>query len=961
MEAYKDILAEHHIPLDEDLIVYTDLRRNAGPSAVNQLFSKIHDSVDAIVCVNDGLAFGVMDSFKSQGYKIPEDIAVTGSMDIAECLFSQPPLTSIQEPLYELGRQAAYQLFRKMKGVHHSDIHSIITRPILRESCGCKPASKSLDAFHPTDSKEINAHKFRQTCYKIMTKNRCDHYESLDEILILFNRALSNGQAEEFLAAIKQHLKSMVRSHHIIPWLKILSKMHHMILAISAGCIENSNYHFQLLVSLSDIKDEYQHRAIVYQSFDTDNYINFFREIVNNLNSSFDLNAVRDYAINLLNLTDLSISVYDKSSKDLSIARNVMTVRHKKSIQVDKETPYFPSNHLLPQSVPSFKEAYALIVFPLSFRKKPLGFLTLNLSDRRGSAFENMQAIISTALKNELQIEELIEAESRFSDIAHSTSDWLWETNDHHVFTYCSNSVSNTLGITGNQLVGIDIKLLSMEENPNFYDLMKNHAHLSGVECWFSYNESDISCLLMSAKPIFKEGNFTGYRGILKDITGQKLQEDRIKYLAYNDVLTGLPNRTHFNNQLRQLLVSSEASQESFALIFLDMDRFKYINDSMGHAAGDALLQKLAKRLSAVLRSNDTLARLGGDEFTLLLPSIQQISEVTTIANTILEKTASAFILNDTKVYITLSMGIALYPSDGINDITLLKNADTAMYKAKSQGKNRYVFYDRQIEETNVSRMVYDELLHRALADNNFYVHYQPKIDARSNKVIGYESLVRIKDPKKGIIFPGQFIGLAEELGIIEQVDEKVLRLVCQQYRQWSNQGIKVPLIAINLSPLELRDTKIVSKYMNILAEYDVDPTNIQLEITENALIENESMALDILTSFKNCGFSLALDDFGIGYSSLSFIQIYPIDTIKIDRSFIKDLSQNIRNRAIIEAIIQIAKTLDLSIVAEGVETKAQLTLIQQLDCHKIQGYYYSPPLAPDKAIAMLDEKYLFT
>jgi diguanylate cyclase (GGDEF)-like protein len=397
-------------------------------------------------------------------------------------------------------------------------------------------------------------------------------------------------------------------------------------------------------------------------------------------------------------------------------------------------------------------------------------------------------------------------------------------------------------------------------------------------------------------------------------------------------------------------------NNKKFALMFIDLDHFKNINDSMGHATGDLLLIKIADILKCSIRSRDIIARLGGDEFVIILPDIKDEGDIIKIAEHIFKSIKKPILLNDKQVYSALSLGISIYPHDGLDAQTLLQKGDNAMYQAKSQGRNGYVFYDKLLEEKNTLRNMYEEILRHALAMNGFINHYQPQVSAETGTIVGFEVLVRIYDEHKGIVAPNHFIPLAEELGLIGQIDEQVFEKSCEQHKKWREMGLNNVRLSINLSALQLRDDAILANYIRILARYEIAPNDIQIEITENALIENADVALKILQGFKDHGVSIALDDFGTGYSSLNCINLYPIDTIKIDRSFVKDVVDNPKNKAIIQGVLLIARKLNLKIIAEGVETKEQYELMKQLGCDEIQGYFFYKPCSARDAQILLQE-----
>lgn len=950
MRLYQQLLKQYDLPFDEELVVYANLNRGSAKVTFGSFLDKGDKEVDAVIAISDNQALGVIDAGRDRGLRVPEDFAVVGSMNTLEGAFSNPALTSIEEPLFELGRAAATELIAQIEGKPaNKEIH-IPTSLTVRQSCGCKSVNH-LEAYQKmtTVGKESlsldNDPIFEET--KAYFKDLVEQYkggivrDEVADFLKMYQKAVHNKDFAPFLVELQHKLEEALKSEDIMLWLALTAK-----LQLSALCYLESRPEEHSLITfiaqLISLKNEIEQSAIKFQRFETEYYLNYFRAIVNNLNSSFDLTTIKKYTVDILQLSELYISLFHDLSADVVTASSMVSVRSNQFIDLDNKD--FVANKLVPNGVEHYHERYTLVVFPLSFRNKPIGFMTLNLSNRKGVAFENLRAIISSALKNEILIQDLKKAEERFSDIAHSTSNWLWETDVNHNFTYCSNSSSDIIGYPPEVLIDTPIIQNSMGDSNYFYQSMLNQEDLNEMECWYQHESGNVICLLISAKPIITETGFQGYRGIFEDITEQKLQEEKIKNLAYSDILTGLPNRTRFQDKLEETLALAAKHNSKFAIMFIDLDHFKHINDTMGHAAGDQLLVKLAERLDLSIRSTDMLARLGGDEFIIILPELEDEEDIIDIAERIFNNIKDPVSINDKPIYITLSLGISIYPTDGDDAQSLLKKGDNAMYQAKSQGRNGYVFYDKVLEEKNNLRNTYEEVLRDAIANDGFVLFYQPQVSTSNGELLGFETLIRIENESMGIVPPNNFIPLAEELGLIGQVDAWVFEECCSQYAQWRGEGFNHIRLSINLSALQLRDDSVLIKYLAILKRYDVDPADIQIEITENALIENEGVALTILEGFKAYGLTIALDDFGTGYSSLNCINLYPIDTIKIDRSFVKDALYNPKNKAVIQGIVLIANSLNLKTIAEGVETQEQYEFIKQLGCDEIQGYYFHKP-----------------
>ncbi|WP_171736984.1 EAL domain-containing protein [Vibrio sp. 99-70-13A1] len=963
MDIYQSLLKKYDLEFDESMVVYSDLKRRSAKSKIEEYIECHGKKFDAVITINDNQALGIVDACLEQGIRVPEEVAVVGSMDTLEGAFTSPALTSIQEPLFELGRAAAIELIAQIEGKPARSEVKIPTSLITRESCGCRPSetSKLQSASLELDFKNLNADEdpifkeAQQSFEKVIVQHKGGIIrDDVTSLLFSYQDAIYKQKYAAFLSKLKQQLEKELKSEDIMLWLGLASKLQICSLQY-LETKESSASLVQFISDLTALKSEIEQLTIKFQSFETEYYLNYFRAIVNNLNSSFDLSTIKKYTVDILQLSELYISLFKNVNDENILAENIVSVRDNKFIELDNTI--FNASDILPSGIEPYKDRYSLVVFPLSFANKPIGFMTVNLSNRKGTAFENLRAIISSALKNEMLIQDLKKAEERFSDIAHSTSNWLWETDVDNNFTYCSNSSTDIIGYAPEYLLGKGVNALNIDNGDFYINIMANHENLSDVECWYQHQNGNVICLLISAKPITKEGKFSGYRGIFEDITEQKLQDEKIRNLAYSDILTGLPNRTLFQDKLAETIEIFTKNDKKFALMFIDLDHFKNINDSMGHAAGDLLLIELAKRLSSSIRSRDILARLGGDEFVIIVSDISDEAEVIDIAQRIFNSFKEPINLYNKPVYVTLSLGISVFPNDGLDAEELLKKGDSAMYQAKSQGRNGYVFYDKVLEQKNHLRNIYEQVLRDAIANQGFMLNYQPQVSVRTQEVLGFEVLLRIIDPKLGVVAPNLFIPLAEELGLINILDEWVFEHACKQYAQWHQSGLGGVRLSINLSAVQLRDDAVLNKYIKIIEKHHVNPNDLQLEITENALIDNEEVALKILKGFKQYGVSIALDDFGTGYSSLSCINLYPIDTIKIDRSFVKDAVTNLRNKAIIQGTVLIANNLNLKIIAEGVETNEQCVFIKQLGCDEIQGFYYYKPCSALHAKALLEKQ----
>jgi diguanylate cyclase (GGDEF)-like protein len=443
-------------------------------------------------------------------------------------------------------------------------------------------------------------------------------------------------------------------------------------------------------------------------------------------------------------------------------------------------------------------------------------------------------------------------------------------------------------------------------------------------------------------------------RSYIFDITERKRIEEILQYQAFHDALTDLPNRALFHEQLALAIANAHRNQTQMAAIFLDLDCFKNINDTLGHSTGDRILRLFGKRLNSCLREGDTIARWGGDEFTILLPYIKNVEEVAKLAERLLREIKQPFEVGEHKLYIKSSLGIAIYPQDGEDPETLLKNADAALYRGKEQGRDRYQFYSSTMTSKVSEWLKLEHLLHQALAKDELFLVYQPQLDLQSGQIIGMEALLRWNSPELGLVSPAKFIPLAEDNGLIVPIGEWVLKTACDQIKAWQVTGMEPFKVSVNLSARQFQNANLVEMVTQILQETEIDPQWLELEITETTIMQNVNFARRALEKLQQIGVRISLDDFGTGYSSLGYLKQFPFHTLKIDQSFIRDLKENSRDTAIVSAVIALGRGLNLRVIAEGVETQQQLELLRNLQCEAIQGYWLSKPLTAVEIVNFL-------
>jgi diguanylate cyclase (GGDEF)-like protein/PAS domain S-box-containing protein len=450
-----------------------------------------------------------------------------------------------------------------------------------------------------------------------------------------------------------------------------------------------------------------------------------------------------------------------------------------------------------------------------------------------------------------------------------------------------------------------------------------------------------------SAAPIHdRRGHVTGAVMVFRDVSMARALSLKMAHLAQHDSLTDLPNRALLSDRLTQALALAHRNEQRLALLFLDLDRFKRINDSLGHAIGDRLLQSVAERLLACVRSSDTVSRQGGDEFVILLPQVTQPADAAVTAEKILLALSTPYRIDRQDLHLAASIGIVTYPDDGTEPKTLLKHADLAMYRAKDSGRNTYRFFEPDMNGYAADRQSLESGLHRAIDRNGFVLHYQPIVSLESGEFISVEALIRWHHPQRGLVAPAQFVPIAEESGFIAAIGRWVLREACRQSRAWRAAGLPPIRIAINISTVELRDKAFVESVGDILEEHGLLPRDLELELTETFLMRDSNSIVVMLQSLSDLGVRITLDDFGTGYSSLSHLKRFPIDALKIDQSFVHNFAADAGDASIVSAVIAMGKGLQVRVVAEGVETREQLALLRRQGCPEGQGYYFSRPVS---------------
>ncbi len=556
----------------------------------------------------------------------------------------------------------------------------------------------------------------------------------------------------------------------------------------------------------------------------------------------------------------------------------------------------------------------------------------------------------------------LSDSERRIHAVLDNVDEGIVTTSENGTIELFNPGAERLFGLRREEAAGQNVSLLMPEPYRSQYAAHverylragKNHTVGMGLEVMGLRKNGDVfpMDLLVSE---FYQASRRHLIGVMRDITERKAMEEKILHMANHDALTGLPNRNLVQDRIQQAIGRAQRSSSRFAVLFIDLDQFKTINDSLGHNVGDQLLRMVAARIVKCLREEDTVSRQGGDEFIVLLCDVSNPQDAAVVARKILDALSAPIDVGGRALSTSASIGIALYPEDGKDVETLLKNSDTAMYCAKESGRNLYQFFAREMNASAAERLFLESRLRQAVSGGALQLHYQPLVNLADGRIVATEALVRWHDAELGDVPPARFIPVAEASGLIIALGEWVFRQACRQLRQWQARGIALPHMVVNLSHLQFRQKNLAQTFAAIIAESGIDPRCLGLEITESAIMENPEITIDTLNELKALGIELSLDDFGTGYSSLSYLKRFPIDKLKIDQAFIHDISTDPSDGAMVTAIIAMAHHLGIRVVAEGVETDAQLAYLREHACDEYQGYLFSRPLPADALQHLFD------
>ncbi|WP_198317460.1 EAL domain-containing protein [Cytobacillus praedii] len=555
---------------------------------------------------------------------------------------------------------------------------------------------------------------------------------------------------------------------------------------------------------------------------------------------------------------------------------------------------------------------------------------------------------ITTAL---LEKKRLIKSEQKYRSIVDHNLDGIISVDLKGAILEVNPAGNQLTGYTAKQLTKRSIfNLIRDQDIPDFrnlFDITKNGYPSESLDIHFVHRKGHYLSIHLKTVPIVINTEIEGIYVIIKDISEQAENAETIRYMAFHDQLTGLLNRRALLGDLDKYISDAKKSGKEFALLSIDLDRFKYLNDSLGHLVGDEILKKVAERLCEFRHKNYSVYRQGGDEFIILLPLADR-GKARRFAQNILARFASSFYLHSKEYYITPSIGVSMYPNDGKNAEALIKNADEALFRVKEKGKAHFQFYRSEMNSIINNVVELETFLRKAIDRNELTLYYQPQIDLKTLKITSYEALLRWNNRELGFISPAEFIPLAEDTGLIIPIGTWVIETVCKQIKDWSDQGNKEFKIAINISPKQFQQHSLVAIIQKAIEKHRIHPKCLEIEITEGAMQDTKDTA-PILTGLKDLGVSISVDDFGTGYSSLSYLKQFPIDVLKIDKSFVKDVHVNEKDAAITTTIIHLGRSLGMEVIAEGVENEEQAQFLFHANCHKAQGFLYSKPLPAEE------------
>ncbi len=995
-EGYQAALREQGIEPQPELFFPMGCTLELEGRATGKRIVAAGASFSALVACTDLNAIGIMHELRAAGYRIPDDIALVGFDDVEAARYMDPPLATVRQGFGALAEAAAEVLLDKI--LDDRPLPTTVRVPttfIARQSCGCTGHGTSTVSLsvHPTEEKRT---------------------DRLEVLLKRFFRKHAQGgfhsearDAWPAAARLAEHLVSVIEGgpglapNALNPaWREFLSAAHDVesveglvsLLEDAANrWLRDDRADDALLVTvrakLRQLRFDFMREWRIAEQARR-RYFDSITEANRKINLALigaDLRSAQDLSwLGWARVSHGWLGAWQPGTQDRPRKLRIVSTFSNDESDLDLDATYAP--HQFPS--PTVFERLELsaptdivTVIPLTSQAENRGLLTVigpietELFDDTGTLGQ-WAALLSAAMDREELLKSLREgfererriaktlreSEERYALAARGANDGLWDWSIASGDFYCSARFRAILGAEDQGMDnGIDtwFSRVYPEDLPGLKAAFEDHfsgnsAHIEH-EHRVAHSDGSLRWVLCRGVAVFDDaGNPVRAAGSQAEITARKKAEEQLRQTALHDTLTGLPNRALLTDRLEQALRRSRRDGSGFAVLFLDLDRFKTINDSLGHVSGDQLLVLMAERLVDCMREADTVARLGGDEFAIVVSDVSTLEEAVPVAERVQEALRAPFYIQGHRVFTSASIGITLSSERYEKAEDFLRDADTAMYRAKTQGRARHELFDARMHDQAMERLSLEAGLRRALERSEFVLHYQPLVSLRSGAVLGLEALVRWQHPERGLLYPDAFLPVAEETGLIIPISEWVLREACRQSKQWQSQLSRSVRISINLTPRQLKDPELPRLFQSALSEADLEPSALGIELVESSLIESIHPTTRTLNALKEMGVQIAVDDFGTGYSSLSYLKRFPIDYLKIDRSFTQGVPSDVNDTAISTAIIAMARSLNLTVVAEGVETREQADFLRSQGCDMVQGYYFSRPLDAESCLRLL-------
>jgi diguanylate cyclase (GGDEF)-like protein/PAS domain S-box-containing protein len=995
-EGYIGTLRDAGVTPDSSLFFPTASTQELDGRTVGKKLVAARLPCTAVIAATDGIAIGMMDEVQAAGYRVPEDLAIASFDDIERAQYTNPPLATVHLPFDVLAEQAATILLAGMlDGKPLPDVVRVPGTLIRRPSCGCM---RRIDRHSSLSNKAVRGEaerqeRFAQTLLDVAVRGR-----PLDSALTVGIRP--------YAARIATHLGAILRTEAGLSAIEIRDAWQELLtvsrevetVETLLSLVEETTAAWLREVGVDRSEDHQLHSALRGLRFEL---MRAWRIGEQKRRRYADDNADANRRINLaligvelgntqelswMRWTRMRHAVLGEWRPATSAAPRRLCVR---SVFHAGPEPchLLGSEHLAaqfpsPELLELLDDAAAddiLNVVPITGREHNRGLLTvigpveIELTEDTGN-LELWAALLSAAMDREELLaslrhgfererefaETLRHSEERYALAAQGANDGLWDWDVASGEVYLSARWKSMLGHEEHE-IGCHIDAWFSHVHPDdlpglkraleaYAGGRKTHiqheyrmVHKDGRQVWVLCRGIVLSDA--RGRPVRLAGSQT-------DITGRKKAEEQLHRHALHDGLTGLPNRALLMDRLEQAIARAKRTPDArFGVLFLDLDHFKTINDSLGHLAGDELLIEIAQRLTECLRSIDTVARLGGDEFAIIVADVESDEAASVVAERMQEALRAPFDIGGHRVFTSASVGITLSSDQYQRAEDFLRDADTAMYRAKSQGRARHQFFDGHMHEQAMERLSVEAGVRRALESEAFVLHYQPVVSLETGETVGLEALIRWNHPDRGILAPAEFLGVAEESGLILPVSEWVVRSACEQASRWQRESARTIRVSINVPPRQLKDPFLVKLISEHLARTGLPPSALGLELVESSLIENREAIVDNLQQLRAMGIYIAVDDFGTGYSSLSYLKRLPIDALKIDRSFTQGIPFDVNDTAISTTIIAMARSLNLQVVAEGVETREQAEFLRAHGCHAAQGYFFSRPLPAEDCL----------